>query len=226
MKINFKRILIFGLIVGLGLLLIEYAFKIDEKTLMAYYFKIALAVLILILIINTAYFLFYSKKLKEALALFYAGKTKEYVASMEKLLSKAKGSHLKNILKLNLAAGYLEDKSYTKAKDTLDQVDLDRLKNSDLKLVYYINLAICYFKVEDFASFKEIYADEKDLFEKYVDHKSYGQSISEIKIMAYLIDEDFESATKLLSETREKYSDQRFQESYADLERLIKKYRE
>lgn len=225
MKINFKRVLILGLILGLSLLLIQYAFKIDEKTLMAYYFKIALAVLILIIIINTGYFFFYSKKLKEALKLFDAGRTKEYISTMENLLSKAKGGHLQNILKLNLAAGYLEDKFYTKAKDTLDQVDLDRLKNSDLRLVYYINLAISYFKVEDFESFKEIYVDKKDLFEKYVDHKSYGQSISEIKIMAYLIDEDFESATRLLSETREKYTDKRIQESYADLERLIKKYR-
>lgn len=31
MKINFKRVLILGLIVGLGLLLIKYSFKIDEK---------------------------------------------------------------------------------------------------------------------------------------------------------------------------------------------------
>lgn len=226
MKINFKRVLILGLILGLSLLLVEYIFKIDGQTLMAYYWKIALALLILIIIINTGYFLFYSKKLKEALGLFYAGKTKEYISAMERLLSKAKGGHLKNILKLNLAAGYLEDKSYTKAKDTLDQIDLDRLKNSDLKVVYYINLAICYFKAEDFESFKEIYGEEKELFEKYADHKSYGQSLSEIKIMAYLVDKDFDTAKNLLSETREKYTDQRFQESYADLEKLIKKYRE
>lgn len=225
MKINFKRVLILGLILGLSLILIEYAFKIDGQTLMAYYWKIALAVLILIIIINTGYFLFYSKKLKEALGLFYAGQTKEYISTMEKLLSKAKGGQLKNILNLNLAAGYLEDKSFEKAKDTLDQIDLDRLKNSDLKIVYYINLAICYFKAEDFEAFKEIYEEEKDLFEKYVDHKSYGQSISEIKIMAYLVDKDFDTATRLLSETREKYTDQRYQESYDDLERLIKKYR-
>ena len=126
---------------------------------------------------------------------------------MERLLSKAKGGHLKNILKLNLEAGYLEDKSYTKAKDTLDQIDLNRLKNSDLKVVYYINLAICYFKAEDFESFKEIYEEEKELFEKYADHKSYGQSLAEIKIMAYLVYEDFDTAKNLLSETREKYRD-------------------
>ena len=57
-------------------------------------------------LINLCYSLIYFNKSKKIIKLLSEEKPQEYIAGIENLLKTAKGKNLRNILELNLAAGY------------------------------------------------------------------------------------------------------------------------
>lgn len=106
------KIIIIGICFGLTLLLLKVIFGIDDTTFMRGYWIVAPAIVIGALIINVCYNLFYFNKVKKIVKLLNEEKPQEYIDRIEDLLKTAKGKNLRNILELNLAAGYIETKQF------------------------------------------------------------------------------------------------------------------
>ncbi|NLZ75777.1 MAG: hypothetical protein GX914_04665 [Erysipelotrichia bacterium] len=59
------------------------------------------------------------------------------------------------------------------------------------------------------------------LFEKFQDNDYHQQSVLELKLLNYIVKEQFEEARDLLQELRNKFSDSKNQKFYAEIERII-----
>lgn len=222
MKKKFKIMIGLGLALGVILLVLQNVLKIDPSTLMDYYLKFGVVLILLILIVNTVYFVIMSSKIKKKLVLYHEGKYGEFNSAMEEILKKAKGENLKNIIRINLSAGYIESKEYDKAKETLENIKPLKLRDERVRLVYYINLCVCNFKLENYEKFKELYEINKNLFKKYKDEEGYSESLAQLEITNYIVEEEFDKARELLEVTREKYKDTKYKDDYNELEKQIK----
>ncbi len=221
MKKRIFTIIGLSIILGLVLLIIQLGFNIEFETLMSYYWKIALLFLLLILIFNFIYMMYYADKIKKALVLLNEGKNQEYIAEMETILQKIKVKEYRDLIKINLSAGYINNKEYEKSLNILNSVAEKQIRNEQLKLVYWINKAISYFRIGDFDSCKEIYNQQKVFFEKYQDDDNYGESIGQIEVLHALVEEDLIKAEQLLQNLKAKWNTATQQKNYDELERII-----
>ena len=101
-----------GICLGLALVMIRQAFHIDQDAFMRVYWIAAPVIVAGAALASAFYYVSYQKKMRRITALLDEGKAEEYIAEMEKMLETAKGQNLRNILKLNLAAGYIDEKRY------------------------------------------------------------------------------------------------------------------
>ena len=85
MKRIFK-IIIIGICLGIVLIIIKNLFQIDESVFMKGYITAAILVIIAAVIINILYFMYYRKKINNAVELFNTGKTKEFISELNEIL--------------------------------------------------------------------------------------------------------------------------------------------
>ena len=139
------KVVLFGVCLGLVLVLIQSSFQIPEDVFMQGYWIAAIVVVLGMLIINISYNLYYIGKVKKLLNLLYAGESRRYIEGMEALLKTAMGKTLRGTLELNLAAGYMEEKDYGTAISLLEAVDPRQLRVDSARVVRAINLCESYF---------------------------------------------------------------------------------
>ncbi|MDO5018085.1 MAG: hypothetical protein Q4E02_02170 [Lagierella massiliensis] len=215
------KIIGLGLIVGLLVLLVQIVFKLNNEVVMSYYIKISVIVLFLVLVVNSLYFIYMTRKMKNYLTLFYEEKYDEYIDVMEKFLQKARGNALKNIIKINLSAGYIELKDYEKGKELLETLEIHKIKDEQLRLVQWNNLCVAYFHLGEYDKFKEIYSKQENLFERNKDNVNFAKAIAELKVLYLIIEGDFIKAKDLLSEIREKWDNEKYKAEYDKIENII-----
>lgn len=215
------KILGIGIALGILLLIIKSVFQIDEKILLSYYWKIALVFLLLLVVINVLYYVYYMNKLKKIMPLYTKGDSKNYIKEIEKLLKHAKGNAVRTTLKLNLSAAYLEEKSYNNGKKILEEIDIDKIKDKNLNVVYWINTCVANFKLKENKQFKNNYISNKNLFDQFKDNKYYEKSINDLEIMYQILDERIEQADMLIQKSMKKWNDDKSIEGYTELYELI-----
>ncbi|NLZ75776.1 MAG: hypothetical protein GX914_04660 [Erysipelotrichia bacterium] len=120
MKNKIIKLVGLGIILGVVMSIIQIIFKIDSKLFFSYYWKFSLVFLLLVVLINVVYFVIMAKKIDNMLKLYNEGRYQEYITEMEKILEKAKGTQLKNMIRINLSAGYLKNNEYEKSLNVLD----------------------------------------------------------------------------------------------------------
>ena len=140
---------------------------------------------------------------------------------MELILQKIKGENFRDLVKINLTAGYIKNREYQKSLDILNSIEEKQVKNEILKLVYWINMAVSHFRLENYDKFKEIYKAQKNLFEKYQDNENYGEPIGQLQILSAIIDENLEVAQQLLDVLKNKWVNLHNQKDYEELEKII-----
>lgn len=219
------KILGLGFLLGILLLIIKTIFKIDSGVLLSYYWKIGLLILALVVIINIVYYKSYMNKMKKILPLYTQGNYDQYIKEMEQLLEKAKGKTLKNILKLNISAGYLELGDYKKGKEIIDQIESENLNNKNLILVHWINKCVVHFKLREYDEFRGIFHEKSELFEKHKENPLYQKSINDLEIMYAIVNEDYQRADKLIVESMDRWSDEKSRKEYIDLDLIVNKLR-
>lgn len=106
------KIVLIGVCFGLILLFLKISFRIDDAAFMHGYWIAAVAIVLGAVLINVCYNLIYFNKVKKIAKLLSEEKPQEYIDGIENLLKTAKGKTLRNILELNLAAGYIEVKQF------------------------------------------------------------------------------------------------------------------
>ncbi len=221
MKKRILKIIAASVILGLVMVAVQTGFKIESELFLSYYWKFSIVFLLMILVINIIYIMIYSKKIQKALTLLNEDKIEQYIAEMELILQKIKGRDFINLVKINLTAGYLKNREYQKSLDVLNSIEEKQIKNEILKLVYLINKAVSYFRLENYDKFKEIYDSQKAIFEKYRDNEDYGEPIGQLEVLSAVIEDRPETAKQLLDKLRVRWSNLSNQKDYDELEKII-----
>jgi len=217
------KLLIVGIGLGLLLLVIQLGLDIDKELFMRYYWLAAPVIIVGAVLFNVGYNLSYQKRLRQAIELLDAKKPKEFVTEVEKLLCNAKGNTLVSVLKLNLAAGYMEMKAYEQAIEILEALSKECLKGKMVKFVHQLNLFISYFYTEQYQKALEVYASNQKLFEAYKMDKVYGGHMVVVDVLILIINEQYEQAETLLNSARDKWNQPRLQDAFNEIQKFLDK---
>ena len=178
-----KAVIIAGICLGIVLLAIQIGTGIDSDVFMRYYWMAAPFLVIGAVVVYAGYQVYYQRKMQKLAGLLEQGKTREYVDGLMKLRETAKGKNLRNVIDLNLAAGYVESKQYGAAVMILESLPEEVIRNENLRVVYCINLCTSYFESGKKEKAEKVYEENRGLFEKFRGGKMYGECIAELDEM-------------------------------------------
>lgn len=219
MKIS--KIIIYSIVLGVLLVILQNVLHIEEGVLLSYYWKIALVVLVLIVIGNVAYFKYYANKHDKLLPLYNQGQYSQYIEQVESMLSKIKGETLKDHIKLNLAAAYMEEGDYKKGQNILNVINQKNFRDDIPKMVYWLNTSVAHFRLNEKEEFNNIYNSKKSLIEKFKDNELYASNIAILDICNLIINEDLKEAKMLLDQALLKYTDDKNQKELKEISQII-----
>lgn len=215
------KIVALGVCIGLALVALQTALRIDRDVFLHWYWIIAAVAVAGAVLINVVYNIFYQQRMKKLIPLLEEQKPREYVAGVERLLQTAKGENLRKILKMNLAAGYIDLKQFDKAIELLEGMSEKGLAGSAVKTVYRLNLCTCYFQSGRGEKALELYRDSQKIFEPQRNGKLYGGNVAILDILAAVQSREYAQAEQLLDRARRTWSDPRFREAFQELESTL-----
>ena len=180
---SIKWIVIVGICLGIALLVVQIVTGIDSDVFMRYYWMVAPFLVIGAVVAYAGYQVYYQRKMQKLAGLLEQGKVKEYLDGLMKLRESAKGKNLRNVIDLNLAAGYVESKQYGAAVMILESLPEEIIRNENLRVVYCINLCTSYFESGKKEKAETVYEENRGLFEKFRGGKMYGECIAKLDEM-------------------------------------------
>lgn len=214
------KIIIGGVGVGLLLGIVRSVFGINEALFMQYYWITGGAIIVGVVLVSILYFNSYRKKMQKAVALLEEGKTTEYIDTMEILLQKARGRHLKNVIRINLSAGYCDLKQFDKAIQILEGLSEEKL-TGELKMIQRLNLCLCYFRTCQASRAVELYeASQKD-FRSFRKLSFYGGNFAVLDMLIAIEKGQLEYAEKILETAKKTWNTPRLQNDYLYIEELL-----
>ena len=217
---RFIKILIGGICWGLMFLFLKIVFQISDNVLWQYYLIFSGIMLVGMAAFNLSYNRRYLEKMKTAAQLLDVNRVEEYITEVESMLRRAKGRFANSMLTINLSAGYAKLKQYDKAVELLESVSNVKL-SGDFKLVYHLNLCLCYFYQKQTDRAMALYESSQKVFKQYKNNKLYGGNIAILDIYAAIGNKDYSRAAKLLQTARNTWDDPRFLDDYCYLEERI-----
>lgn len=220
------KVVLFGVCLGLVLVLIQNSFQIPEDVFMQGYWIAAIVVVLGALVINISYNLYYTAKMKKLLPLLYGGEPRGYIEGMEALRKSAKGKTLRSTLELNLAAGYMEEKDYGTAISLLEAVDPKQLRVDSVRVVRAINLCESYFLAGQTEKAQTLYDSSRPLFAKFRTGKAYGGNIAIVDVLEEISRGEFEQAKILLDKAKSTYQEPYLQKAYEEIGAILEKPQE
>lgn len=206
-----------GVALGLVLGLLRTNLNIDQVTFLKWFWIFALPILVGAILFNILYHLYYRHKVNDLAAQLEQGHPQVFVAGMEQLLRTAKGPYLREVLTLNLTAGYIETQQFDRAISILEEMGQKRRQNSTLAVTRCINLCTSYFETNQYQKALALYQSQQPLFHAFRRHPIYGLHIAVVDVMAALIQEDYPQAEALLHAAAQTKTTPRIQ---ATLDRL------
>ena len=220
------KVILFGVCLGLVLVLIQNSFQIPEDVFMQGYWIGAIVVVLGALAINISYNLYYTAKMKKLLPLLFGGEPRGYIEGMEALIKTAKGKTLRSTLELNLAAGYMEEKDYGTAISLLEAVEPRQLRVDSARVVRAINLCESYFLAGQREKAQTLYDSSRRLFAKFRTGKLYGGSIAIVDVLSEISRGEFDQAKALLDKAKSTYSEPYLQKAYEEIGAILEKPQE
>lgn len=220
------KVVLFGVCLGLVLVLIQNSFQIPEDVFMQGYWIAAIVVVLGALVINISYNLYYMGRVKKLLTLLYAGDSRGYIEGMEALRKTAKGKTLRSTLELNLAAGYMEEKDYRTAISLLEAVDPKQLRVDSARVVRAINLCESYFLAGQTEKAQTLYDSSRPLFTKFRTGKAYGGNIAIVDVLEEISRGEFDQAKILLDKAKSTYQEPYLQKAYEEIGAILEKPQE
>lgn len=221
MKKILLKIAAVGICLGLALAIIRQVFHIDQDAFMRGYWIAAPVIVAGAALASAFYYMSYQEKMRRITALLDEGKAEEYIAEMEKMLETAKGQKLRNILKLNLTAGYMDEKRYDVAGHILEGLSGKYSAGSPEEVVRRLNLCMCYFYDAQYETAMELYNGSQEIFSRYRDDEIYGGNIAAVEIFAEIINGRYRHAGQLLEMARKSWTDTRLQKVFRELDSFM-----
>lgn len=193
----------------------------DADAFLRGYWIAALVILLGTALFNILYNLSYQRKIRALAPLLASGRAAEFAAGMEKLLQTAKGTGLRSILQLNLAAGWLEAGQIDQAVRLLEDLSSRRFRGG-AEMIRRLNLCLGYFRGAQYDQAMALYRESGPIFQPYREHKTLGGNLAELDILAAIQEGQSQRAETLLRAARTRWTaDPRLQEDFRRISRLL-----
>lgn len=217
---RFLKVIAFGVVLGLVLVVVQHLLHIETGAFLRGYFIGAGTILAAAAVCNVLYNLSFRKKIQQAALLLEAGKPDEYITTVEKLVKTAMGKQLKNLLRLNLTAGYCDKKEYDKAIALLEELEDARLQGA-VRMIQRLNLCLCYFYTGRDDRAMAVYDASDALFAPYRGGAAYGKNLAVADMLADIQKGRYDDARQLLETARKNWNNPRIAADYDYIEKLL-----
>ena len=214
------RMVLVGVCLGIFLLIVQKWLHINEEQFLRWYWFAASVVVAVLVLASVIYHYRYQKKMRSLAALLEQGSTDAYMEGVKSLLSTAKGSSLRNVLKLNLSAGYCEKRQFDQAERILEELSQERLLGA-VKMIHRLNLCVCYFYTSQNGKALSLYNESEKIFDSYRKSAAYGGNIAVLDMFSAIARKDYTAAKKQLEHARSTWNSPRLMAEYADIEKRI-----
>lgn len=217
---HFVKVIAAGIGLGIVLAVIQNGLQIEKTLFLKVYFMVGIAVIAGAVLINLLYYKKYRGEMQQAAVLLEEGRTQEYVDTVKNMLQRAKGRQIRNLLKLNLSAGYCDLKQFDQAIDLLEGLSQERLSGI-VKMVHRLNLCVCYFYTGQNGKAMELYQASEKEFAPFRNNAAYGGNLAVLEMLADLENGEKDRTAGLLKQARETWNHPRLQEDYRKIEERL-----
>ena len=219
---SIKICIALGILFGLILLFIKLRFQLsDEETIRIYIYS-SIALIIISVIINLSYNLFYGRKINALTPLLGEAKYDEYLNKITAIRDKVKSKHLRAIAELNRTAALTGKKEYATAVEILKELEPRVKKIPHVEMVRRLNLCLNYFYLKEYKKAEALYKDSEALFRKYKENAFYKKNFTILDLFLDLCCYGKkEGVAERIQEARKRYPEKQLQEDFDYLEELL-----
>ena len=224
---SMKISIILGAFFGLFLLFVKLWFQLSIEEMIRLDVFSSIAFVLINVIINISYNLFYGRKINALTPLLGEAKYDEYLDRITAIRDKVKSKHLRAIAELNRTAALTGKKEYGTAVEILKELEPRVKKMPSVEMVRRLNLCLNYLYLKDYKEAETLYQDSEALFGKYKEHEFYKKNISILDLfMDLCCYGKKEGIAERIQEARKLCPEKQFQEDFEYLEKLLEEGKE
>ena len=219
---SMKISIILGVFFGLFLLFVKLWFQLSVEEMIRLDVFSSIAFVLINVIINISYNLFYGRKINALMPLLGEAKYDEYLDKITAIRDKVKSKHLRAIAELNRTAALTGKKEYRAAVEILKELEPRVKKMPSVEMVRRMNLCLNYFYLRDYNEAEALYKDSEVLFGKYKENAFYKKNFTILDMFLDLCCyEKKEGMAERIQEARKLYPEKQLQEDFEYLEGFL-----
>ena len=224
---SMKISIILGVFFGLFLLFVKLWFQLSVEEMIRLDVFSSIAFVLISVIINISYNLFYGRKINALTPLLGEAKYDEYLEKITVIRDKVKSRHLRAIAELNRTAALTGKKEYATAVEMLKELEPRVKKMPSVEMVRRLNLCFNYFYLKEYKEAETLYKDSEALFGKYKENAFYKKNFTILDLFLDLCCYGKkEGVAERIQEARRMYSEKQLQEDFEYLEELLEEGKE
>lgn len=224
---SMKISIILGVFFGLFLLFVKLWFQLSVEEMIRLDVFSSIAFVLISVIINISYNLFYGRKINALMPLLAEAKYDEYLDKITAIRDKVKSKHLRAIAELNRTAALTGKKEYATAVEMLKELEPRVKKMPSVEMVRRLNLCLNYFYLKDYEEAETLYQDSEALFGKYKENAFYKKNFTILDLfMDLCCYGKKEGVAERIQEARRMYLEKQLQEDFEYLEGLLEEGKE
>ena len=224
---SMKISIILGVFFGLFLLFVKLWFQLSVEEMIRLDVFSSIAFVLISVIINISYNLFYGRKINALMPLLAEAKYDEYLEKITAIRDKVKSKHLRAIAELNRTAALTGKKEYATAVEVLKELEPRVKKMPSVEMVRRLNLCLNYFYLKDYEEAVTLYQDSEVLFGKYKENAFYKKNFTLLDLfMDLCCYGKKEGVAERIQEARRMYPEKQLQEDFEYLEGLLEEGKE
>ena len=224
---SMKISIILGVFFGLFLLFVKLWFQLSVEEMIRLDVFSSIAFVLISVIINISYNLFYGRKINALTPLLGEAKYDEYLEKITAIRDKVKSKHLRAIAELNRTAALTGKKEYATAVEMLKELEPRVKKMPSVEMVRRLNLCFNYFYLKEYKEAETLYKDSEALFGKYKENAFYKKNFTILDLFLDLCCYGKkEGVAERIQEARRMYSEKQLQEDFEYLEELLEEGKE
>ena len=224
---SMKISIILGVFFGLFLLFVKLWFQLSVEEMIRLDVFSSIAFVLISVIINISYNLFYGRKINALMPLLAEAKYDEYLDKITAIRDKVKSKHLRAIAELNRTAALTGKKEYGTAVEILRELEPRVKKMPSVEMVRRLNLCLNYFYLKDYEEAEALYKDSEALFGKYKENAFYKKNFTILDMFLDLCCYGKkEGMAERIQEARKLCPEKQLQEDFEYLESLLEEGKE
>lgn len=219
---SIKISIVLGVFFGLFLLFVKLWFRLSIEEMIRLDVFSSIAFVLISVIINLSYNLFYGRKMNALMPLLGEAKYDEYLDKITAIRDKVKSKHLRAIAELNRTAALTGKKEYATAVEILKELEPRVKKMPSVEMVRRLNLCLNYFYLKDYEEAESLYQDSEALFGKYKENVFYKKNFTILDMFLDLCCYGKkEGMAERIQEARKLYPEKQLQEDFEYLEGFL-----